>query len=241
MTLILVDGSQPRDPRLGRVRQFDDRSRNFSIHAILDQRIRGTLPRRAKTWKCRARLNQLQTPRCTGYASAHWYSAAPFEHVAQPELADIWYFLGQDNDQWPGREPDYFGGSTLGVMKAGMVMNPRRIARYDWMFSLDDYIDTLCWLGPVITGTNWHRQMFDPTPEGFVKVAGPIDGGHEWLLRGVNPTKGFFIARNSWGWDWGIGGDFKISFEDFTILMNEDGDGAHPTEYRPNSASSLIR
>jgi hypothetical protein len=140
------------------------------------------------------------------------------------QTAHDWYRVAQANDQWPGE--NYDGSSTLGGAKAGLLFGAFK--EYRWCFSLEDYILTLGYLGPILVGTNWYRSMFSPDTTGRVTVSGRVSGGHEWMLRGVDPDREMFVARNSWGRGWGRDGDFRISFSDFDRLRKEDGDGAYP-------------
>jgi hypothetical protein len=210
----------PEDPRLGRRPEFDERSRQYPVRPLLAD---ARQPVR-RTWRCDARLDQGATPHCVGFAWTHDHGAEPIRRKVADGIAHDWYRVAQAHDQWPGE--DYDGSSTLGGAKAGVWFGA--FNEYRWCFSLMDYILTLGWLGPVIVGTNWYRSMFSPDPSGHVTVDGRVSGGHEWMLRGVNPDREVFIARNSWGRSWGHEGDFTISFEDFDRLRLEDGDGAYP-------------
>ena len=60
-------------------------------------------------------------------------------------------------------------------------------------------------LGPVIISTPWYRSWFTPTRDGILRTPDVKVGGHAivaygWDNRGIR-------LRNSWGTDWGIGGD----------------------------------
>lgn len=210
------NGSEVNDPRLGWVYQHDDRNQNYpvrTLHTAEDLR--------RKTWRLNVRLNQGQTPTCVGHAFTHEYAAAPDTHRVGEADAIRWYHIAQDNDEWAGS--DYGGSSTLGGVKAGVAQGFYK--EYRWAFSLDEAVRTVSTIGPMVVGSNWHRQMFTPSTEGFVFIEGPVDGGHEWMLRGVDPKRAYFLATNSWGRDWGINGDFKISFEDFNrLVFQEQGD-----------------
>lgn len=216
----LRDGSTPNDPRLGRIQQWDKRSRAFPIRGLLapDAELR------SKTWRLDPRLDQLQTPRCTGFAWTHDHAAEPNRHNVTPELADRWYRLAQDNDEWAGS--DYEGSSTLGAAKAGVQMG--FFQEYRWGFGVNEVLLALSNLGPVLLGTNWHRRMFSPDARGLIKVEGQVDGGHEWCARGIDIRREEIIARNSWGRSWGHLGDFRLSFADLGRLLESDGDAAHP-------------
>lgn len=214
------DGSRVGDSRLGRVASFDPRSRGFAARALAPP---DAVPVR-RTWRLGVRLNQGDTPACVGHAWAHDHAAEPGRHAVKPRLAFDWYDRAQTLDEWAGS--DYAGTSTLGGAKAGVSFGFFR--EYRWCFSLDDYILTVGHLGPVVVGTNWYESMFRPGASGTVRIAGSVAGGHEWLIRGVEPDRNRFHAANSWGPGWGAGGDFFISFADFDRLRREGGDGCYP-------------
>jgi hypothetical protein len=219
-TVKLRDGSTPNDPRLGRIASFDERSKAFPARGLLAPEARIV----SRTWRLDPRLDQLQTPRCTGFAWTHDHAAEPQRHNVTAALADRWYHAAQDNDEWAGS--DYEGSSTLGAAKAGVQLGFFR--EYRWCFGVNDLLLALSNLGPVLLGTNWHRAMFTPDARGLIKVSGPVDGGHEWCARGVDLKREEIVARNSWGREWGYFGDFRLSFADLGRLLEDGGDAAHP-------------
>lgn len=216
----LRDGSTPNDPRLGRLPSFDERSKAFPVRGLLAP----GMEIRSRTWRLDPRLDQRQTPACTGFAWAHDHAAAPGRHKVTDVLALRWYRTAQDNDEWAGS--NYEGSSTLGAAKAGVSLG--FFKEYRWAFGINDLLLTVTNLGPMLVGTNWHRAMFSPDARGLVQVSGPVDGGHEWCIRGVDLKREEIIARNSWGREWGRNGDFRISFADMGRLLEDGGDACHP-------------
>ncbi len=68
--------------------------------------------------------------------------------------------------------------------------------------------------GPLIIGVNWATEWMNPGPNGELAAGKSIDGGHCVAVVGYNDafacadgSKGAFKIRNSWGPNWGIGGD----------------------------------
>lgn len=218
--MLLRGGHETRDPRLGRVPEFDSRSRNF--RAV--DRVGDTPTVRRRTWRLDVRLDQLSFPRCVGFAWTHDDAAAPTRRRVTAELAIRWYETAQRNDEWAGE--DYGGSSTLGGAKAGVEL--AKFSEYLWCFGMEDLVATVANAGPVVVGTNWYRSMFRPNAEGLVTIDGPIDGGHEWLVRGINLVRATAIGTNSWNRSWGRNGDFEISLEDLDRLLREDGDACYP-------------
>lgn len=218
----LKGGYYAHDIRLGRFPEFDERSRNFRAVSLLPDKL-PVIQR--KTWRLGIRLDQGETPKCVSRAFTHEFAAEPKERKVTDVMADEWYIVAQDNDEWPGH--DYEGTSTLGGAKAGVLL--KKFEVYNWCFGLEDVINVVLHLGPVVTGTNWYRRMFEPDEKGFLLPEGMLDGGHEWLIRGVNVPQEYFTMTNSWSRSWGKNGDARISFKNYAYLLEQDGDACYIT------------
>ena len=59
--------------------------------------------------------------------------------------------------------------------------------------------------GPVLVSTPWYQSWFTPTSAGVLTPPDRVVGGHEILAVGWD-ARGLHL-RNSWGSDWGLGGD----------------------------------
>lgn len=230
MTLILLkNGTFTSDPRLNRIHQFDERSRAFPIRAAVD----GKTPI-SHTWKCTVWLDQKAEGSCTGHALAHELAADPIpvKGMTHQFAVESIYYPAQKADQWPGGEypganPVYSGTSVLAATK--VVQKLGYIKQYHWAFSLEDLILAVGHQGPAVLGINWYDAMFNADSSGFVHVRGVISGGHAILCKGVNVESKYFVLHNSWGTDWGQGGDCKISFADMDRLLHEGGEAMIPT------------
>jgi hypothetical protein len=66
--------------------------------------------------------------------------------------------------------------------------------------------------GPAVLGINWYTAMMDTDEEGFVSVAGKVEGGHAILCNGVSVKREKFFLSNSWGLSWGLSGGCWVSF-----------------------------
>src|SRR5690349_24883600 len=95
----LKDGSTTKDPRLTRVVQFDDKSLNFPVTAVIENQTP-----RSYTWKCDLHLNQLAEGSCTGHAFAHELAAypVPVKGMTHKYATESIYWEAQKNDEWPG-------------------------------------------------------------------------------------------------------------------------------------------
>lgn len=213
--------SLSRFPSFGRIPEFDERSRNYPIRALLG-------PKRAPKstlWPCSQHLDQGQVGACVGFSWAH-------ELIAEPEVvpdvtrdyAFMLYYDAQRLDEWEGE--DYEGTSVLAGAKATMAAD--WLQEYRWAFGIDDLLETVSYLGPVIIGINWYVGMLDPDPEGYIVPSGDVVGGHAILVKGVNPATQSVVLHNSWGEGWGIGGDALIRWSDLDRLLHEDGECCVP-------------
>lgn len=222
---MLKNGIEVSDPRLARIPQFDERSRNYPISAVVEGKRR-----RSYTWRCNTTLDQGREGSCVGHGIAHELIARPSEvpdidHAFAMNL----YYEAQKIDPWvggayPGANPFYEGTSVLAGVKIAHSMG--YFDSYRWAFSFEDLVQGVGYNGPAVMGTNWYTGMINPDADGFVHVTGRIEGGHCWLLRSVNITKEYFIGRNSWGGSWGRNGDFYITFADMERLQREYGEAA---------------
>lgn len=229
--------------KLDRVVKFDERSRAYSIAAVLtDDAIR------SYTWACDACNNQGQEGACVGFAWSHELSAKPAVTPVGATKAREIYTTAQKLDEWAGE--NYEGTSVLAGVKAvqQMFRNAKgapAIAEYRWAFTLKDLVRALGYHGPAVLGINWYDGMFEPDAKGFVRRQGVVAGGHAILARGVKIVRksdslprawdnvdmdnSYVLLRNSWGRGWGTLGDCKISLMDLGALLREQGEACIPS------------
>jgi len=221
--LISLKGGQvTRDPKLDRVVQFDERSREYPIRALV-----GAQPMRTKTWRCPVVLDQGREGACVGFAWTAEKAATPVHIPGMTDaIALATYRRARQLDEWPGE--DYDGTSVLAGVKAGEEEG--YYAEYRWAFSLEDLALGL-WKGPAVLGIPWYDGMYSTDGE-WLRVRGDLVGGHAILCRGVNVTGRYFVLHNSWGPDWGINGDARISFDDLNRLLHEQGEACIPVKRR---------
>lgn len=218
----------PLDPRLDRLVEFDERSRNFPIRATFQ-----VLPApRSYTWSVANWLDQGREGACVGFAWAHELLARP---VCVPGLNDAFardlYQRAQKIDQWPGgsypgANPFYEGTSILAGAKIAKELG--YIKEYRWAFGLDDLRLAVGFKGPAVIGINWYEGMFNPDAEGYLKPTGRIAGGHAILVYSNSERYKRFTVWNSWGRTWGRNGTAYISHEDMARLLSEQGEACIP-------------
>lgn len=204
---------------LDRLPSRDPRNRNF-LRAVTGK------PLVRKTWRLDYRLDQGQEGACVGFGWAHRLDAAPRRRHLNGLDAFAFYYRARELDEYPGE--DYEGSSVLGGAKA--VQEKGLISSYRWAYDLQNVLQALSHEGPVVMGTNWLADMFEPRTDGYLQVAGSLAGGHCWLLRGIDPAKGRVTMSNSWGRSWGLKGDAYLTFDDLGILLEDGGEACIPVE-----------
>lgn len=208
--------------KLGRLPEFDEKSRNFPIRALLTVEK----PLRSYTWSCKEHLDQGFYPTCVGFAFTHEAIARPKVLHSNEAAAVKVYNEAQLIDEWPGE--NYSGTSVLAGAKATVRLG--WYAEYRWAFTLDDVLRTIGYKGPVVLGLRWYETMFAPDSIGQIRVAGGVQGGHAILANGVSIKKKLVRLHNSWGPQCGLGGDCFISFSDLERLLNESGECCVPVK-----------
>lgn len=151
------------------------------------------------------------------------------------EFARNVYREAQLIDEWPGE--DYDGTSVLAGAK--VMQRHGYLDSYRWAFSIDDVIDALLHLGPVVIGIPWYDSMYDTRPSGLVETGGTMVGGHCIVLTGYQPgtiimgegiRRRFDVVRwrNSWGRSYGVRGDGLIQVADLERLLSQRGEACVP-------------
>ena len=122
------------------------------------------------------------------------------------------------------------GGQEGATVRSGAkVMQAKgRIKAYAFASTTDEMIEWLRTKGPITVGTNWTDSMFNPDSQGRVVPSGEAVGGHCYLCVGVNGNE--LVFRNSWGADWGRGGNFRMFIEDFSRLLDDGGEAITAVE-----------
>lgn len=225
----------PTVPIMGRsIIAHDPMSLNFPAAGFL---MTPGLPRIHKTWRRGPAYDQGRTSSCVGQTFRGILNTTP--NTALVGLAIrakysglSFYSGGQQFDEWPGVEPQYYGTSALGVCK--YLLWADIIKEYRWCFGADEVIDTLCQHGPVAIGVRWSEQMMRTDADGYLTPGGRLVGGHEVELHGVEKDKKYVVGTNSWGTEWGISsGRFKMRWDVLDQLLSDDGDAVTVVEVVP--------
>lgn len=219
-----------KHPGLGRRQAPDPRDRAFPLRAAFPLNMPSD--RTYRYWNADGWWgDQGSRPHCVGYGWTHVLEDGPFTHTEPSPLIDpTWlYHAAQDIDEWPGT--DYDGTSVRAGAKVLHALG--FIESYWWAHDSQSIARFVLDVGPMVMGTDWHRSMFEPDPDGVVALDGNIEGGHCWVLDGVNMKAQTFRGKNSWGRGWGKKGFFTIRFEDMDTLMHNYGEACAYVESSP--------
>lgn len=220
---------------LGRHVEHDERSLNY----LFDAR-RGI--DRDRLWSfSKPVLNQWNTNGCVGNSLMQCFNTDFFGAVRLVQKTD-WFTESHALDAYhlatvaDGLSQDIYpphdnGTTALGGAKAAQDLG--LVDTYTHAFDFDTFRAAIS-TQPVCVGTFWTNQMFDTDPSGLITVGNlgdyndpnnpNIAGGHEYLALGISYTKRQIRYLTSWGPDFGMGGQFSMSFDDTEELINAQGD-----------------
>jgi hypothetical protein len=212
--------------KLGRIVVKDTRDYDYPI--IL------STPKRERTYRYWNQNgwwgNQRNTPQCVGYGWSHWLEDGPTTHGGQPPIVkpQVIYTEAQKIDAFPGENYD---GTTVRA-GAKYLQSIGWISEYRWAYDLETTINTILNLGPVVVGTWWFDDMYEPDKKGFLHVSGIASGGHCYVFNGVNIKQQKIRMKNSWGREWGLDGNAFLTFKDAEKLIRMDGEVCLATEIK---------
>lgn len=201
---------------LGRLpSQPDRRDRNFLLAARVAPATRRL---NFRSWFTPVPMDQGMTSQCVAYSGVHLLQSGPIVN-AGVDPSDL-YRDCQLRDEWPGE--NYDGTSLRGLGKALLARG--LIDSYHWGWDIDDAIDHVLAVGPVVFGVDWFEGMDKPDEQGYAHAVGSIRGGHALIANVVSMERKAFRLTNSWGTRWGQGGRAWVSFKDVEKLLQDTGE-----------------
>lgn len=235
----------PIDPRLDRRPSFDERSRRFQVRTLLEQ-LEPAKRLRGRAWSPGPVLDQGREGACVGFAVTARRNGRPRSYDLTSADAYRTYKLAQTLDEWPGDW--YEGTSVLGGMKAGQQQgywNEYRWCGAGSNSAIDDVLDSLDDIGPVVLGLEWRDSMMVPRPSGLLDCSGTAIGGHAICCIGYRmkarldrKTEEVVVLQQSWGLGHGVpaygqmGGFVFMRIADLEMLLHRDGEAAVPIELK---------
>lgn len=217
---------------LGRKIEHDPMSRRFALMPAKAAELHTVL------WGISAPvLDQGSVGACTGFTAAAAMNTAQFYQSRRRVRGNTRYLSNGDGlsfyseatarDQWAGvYPPDDTGSSGLAVAKTLQARG--YIKSYLWQFNWDGFLGGMM-QGPMLVGTWWYDTMFYPHAKtGHVLPIGNKVGGHEYLCIGVNMRTETLTFLNSWSETWGLKGRFRMTFDRFRGLLEDNGDAVLP-------------
>lgn len=228
-----------RDVVLDWLPRHDERSRNFGVAPLTAGRPR---PKSVYWGSPREILDQGREGACVGFAWTNKITSMPISAklpLPGNTFALNLYHSAQKIDEWEGEA--YSGTSVLAGAKVAKMGG--YITEYRWAFSIDDVLNALATVGPVVFGIPWLESMYETLPGGLVEVSGSKVGGHAITATGYG-TKDFPSTdpnsksskrredvirwRNSWGPTYGVKGDGYIRIADLETLLKDQGEACVP-------------
>jgi len=223
--MYMRDGTVVDDQRLGRLKSFDERSRAYGIRELHEGK-----PVIGKGWSVAHWLDQGYTSECVSYSWHHEALALPARAIfdsdyAAEAAADRRFHEMQLIDEWPGEDPD---GGTSVLAGAKVMRKHGYFDSYRWAFGLKDILLALSYEGPVVMGTDWYEDMYQPDTHGYVHPTGDNAGGHAYLLSSVSTYYRRVTIWNSWGRGWGMQGRAYLRWNDLERLLYDGGEACVP-------------
>lgn len=160
------------------------------------------------------KLNQGNLGACVAFAGANWKQSRPTTtQVTNQSAIDDYYACKAIDGLPPGTEGTY----DRALMQ--VYQSQGRITRYLWAQNPDEFKRWILGVGPVLIGTPWYEQMFNPDEKHFLTIGGNEVGGHETLIRGYSNYRKAYALQNSWGPLWGNNGNAWLREEDLPRLI----------------------
>lgn len=213
--------------------------RNKSTFDPRDYNLRNFIPRGAQlklakesNWEFpHEALNQGETPHCVGFSMAGFGINEPVHYDFTDTDGHKFYYECKKLEG----EPEAENGSTIRTA-AKVLQKSGRIGTYAFAPDMQLVKYWLLNKGPLIVGTIWNMNMFEPKPDGTLDIGGELAGGHAYLINEWR-LDNYIGIQNSWGPSWGKNGKAYISAADFEKLFKYDGEALAAVELDTHTIS----
>lgn len=192
-------------------------------------------------YQYRPRYDQGYEGACVGFASSWMMSFLNKKFYDARWL----YFEAQKIDEWPGT--NYEGTSVRAGMDVLRHFGHKRIhGRYPdlgvdildgiqvnrWATTVDEIRTSISQGTPVVVGSNWYENFYNPIKKGRERWIGEgnlgrVFGGHAWCIYGASDKRQAFKFTNSWGKGYPL---TWIPYTTVQRLINEYGEATLVTD-----------
>jgi len=177
-------------------------------------------------------LDQGETPHCVGFSGADFGINNPIQDNYTSQDGHDFYYKCKVIDGEPNQEN---GSSVRSIAK--VLKNINRVNAYAFAASVAEIKYWLLTQGPVIMGTIWTNDMFNPDSNNIIHPTGDVAGGHAYLINEIT-TDLLYGIQNSWDDSWGINGKAYISEADLTLIFRNGGESVTAVELPLDPAPS---
>lgn len=169
-------------------------------------------------------LDQGSLGACTGFATAGALSSLPFGLKLTNADGKRIYSLATTIDPFVGSYPPTDTGSNgdsamRAAIQLGLVVS-KTFSHADTLADMHAGVQTR----DGIFGSNWTTQMSEPANDGYVRIGGEVEGGHQYAYVGFDKERGDEVFRNSWGSSWGCNGYFRMHSDNVQTLIDDGAD-----------------
>jgi hypothetical protein len=200
-------------------------SRDYNLKDFIPRGLGKLTLSRNRQWNFpKESLDQQDTPHCVGMGIADFGICEPTSDNFTSQDGHNFYYMCKILDGEPGQE----NGSCVRTA-AKVLKNLGRINAYAFAPMISMVTWWLLLRGPIIAGTVWTSDMFEPDGSNIIHATGQPVGGHCYVLTGVKDMK-YYTIQNSWGNGWGVNGSALISIIDFTKLFLVGGEALASVE-----------
>lgn len=177
-------------------------------------------------------LNQEATNHCVGFSMANFGINLPVQKNYTNQEGHAFYYMCKEIDGEPENEDGSYIRSAATVLR-----NRGNIQGYAFAQDIGEIKWWLLNRGPMIVGTIWTENMFEPDAISYtITPSGEVVGGHAYLLNEWTADN-YIGIQNSWGIYWGNNGKGYISKDDFAKIFLRGGEAIAAVELEAGAKS----